>query len=363
MSRKRICMVGAGRVGRLHTGNLVRRVGDRAEVAAICDPSGDVAQGLADDFGVGAVHPSLTEALREQDFDAVVVTTPTFTHRDEAVRALEAGMHVHLEKPMAMNLAECRDVSAAAAAAGRTVQLGFMRRFDLDFVAAADQLAGGGLGSPMIIKSLTHGPGLPPAWANDIRTSNGMLAEVNSHDLDTVCWFAGSEPVDISVRTADFKGAERGATAPHFYDTLVATITFASGALAVVTGVCPVDYGYDSRVEVVTTNGLVQVGGTGPGGLTTVLAGTGESRDALYRSWRDRFAEAYATEMVELVAATDGAPVRVGPAEGTQAVALVLAGTRSLLEGRTVALREVADDDGVPSWQQDAVVAARGVTA
>ena len=66
-------------------------------------------------------------------------------------------------------------------------------------VAAAEQLAGGGLGSPMIIKSLTHGPGLPPAWANDIRTSNGMLAEVNSHDLDTVCWFAGSEPVDIGV--------------------------------------------------------------------------------------------------------------------------------------------------------------------
>lgn len=357
MSRKRICMVGAGRVGRLHTGNLVRRVGDRAEVTAICDPSVGVAQELAADVGVTAVYPSLAEALREQAFDGVVVTTPTFTHRDEAVLALEAGLHVHLEKPMAMNLAECRDITAAATAAGRTVQLGFMRRFDVDFVAAADQLAGGELGQPMIIKSLTHGPGLPPAWANDIRTSNGMLAEVNSHDLDTVSWFAGSDPVDISVRTANFKGAERGATAPHFYDTVVATITFASGALAVVTGVCPADYGYDSRVEVITTHGLLQVGDTGPGGLTTVLAGTGDAQRALYRSWRDRFAEAYATEMVELVAALDGAPVRVGPAEGTQAVALVLAGTRSLLEGRTVALSEVSADDGVPTWQQGAAAA------
>jgi predicted dehydrogenase len=352
MSRKRICMVGAGRVGRLHTGNLVRRVGDRAEVTAICDPGVAVAQELADDFGVTAVYPSLAEALRGQAFDGVVITTPTFTHRDEAVLALEAGLHVHLEKPMAMNLAECRDITAAATASGRTVQLGFMRRFDVDFVAAADQLRGGELGDPMIIKSLTHGPGLPPAWANDIRTSNGMLAEVNSHDLDTVSWFAGSDPVDISVRVANFKGAERGATAPHFYDTVVATITFASGALAVVTGVCPADYGYDSRVEVITTHGLLQVGDTGPGGLTTVLAGTGDAGRALYRSWRDRFAEAYATEMVELVAALDGAPVRVGLAEGTQAVALVLAGTRSLLEGRTVALSEVSADDGVPTWQR-----------
>jgi myo-inositol 2-dehydrogenase / D-chiro-inositol 1-dehydrogenase len=358
MSRKRICMVGAGRVGRLHTGNLTRRVGDRAEVAAVCDPSADVAQVLADDFAVPTVYPSLADALREQSFDAVVITTPTFTHRDEAVRALEAGLHVHLEKPMAMNLAECRDISAAAAASGRAVQLGFMRRFDADFVAAADLLASGEVGQPMIIKTLTHGPGLPPAWANDIRTSNGMLAEVNSHDLDTVGWFAGSEPVDISVRTANFKGAERGATAPHFYDTLVATITFASGALAVVTGVCPVDYGYDSRVEVVATAGLLQVGETGPGGLTSVVAGTGESRQRLFVSWRDRFAEAYATEMVELVAAMDGAPVRVGVSEGTQAVALVLAGTRSLLEGRTVALSEVSADDGVPAWQQTEAVGA-----
>ena len=358
MSRKRICMVGAGRVGRLHTGNLVRRVGDRAEVSAICDPSASVARELADDFGVAAAYPSLADALREQDFDGVVVTTPTFTHRDEAVRALEAGLDLHLEKPMAMNLAECRDISAAAAASGRTVQLGFMRRFDADFVAAADLLAGGGLGQPMIIRSLTHGPGLPPAWANDIRTSNGMLAEVNSHDLDTVGWFAASDPVDISVRVANFKGAERGATAPHFYDTVVATITFASGALAVVTGVCPADYGYDSRVEVVTTKGLLQVGEPGPGGLTTVTAGTGESRQRLFRSWRDRFAEAYASEMVELVDAVDGAPVRVGLAEGTQAVALVLAGTRSLLEGRTVALSEVGADDGVPAWQQPMAVGA-----
>ncbi|MGI3780849.1 MAG: Gfo/Idh/MocA family oxidoreductase [Janthinobacterium lividum] len=358
MSRKRICMVGAGRVGRLHTGNLSRRVGDRAEVTAICDPGGSVAQALADDFGVGAVYPSLAAALGEQAFDAVVITTPTFTHRDEAVLALEAGLDVHLEKPMAMNLAECRDISAAAATSGRVVQLGFMRRFDADFVAAADLLASGDVGQPMIIKSLTHGPGLPPAWANDIRTSNGMLAEVNSHDLDTVGWFARSEPVDISVRTANFKGAGRGATAPHFYDTLVATITFASGALAVVTGVCPADYGYDSRVEVIATSGLLQVGDTGPGGLTSVTAGTGESRRKLYVSWRDRFAEAYATEMIELVAAMDGGPVRVGVEEGTQAVALVVAGTRSLLEGRTVALSEVSADDGVPSWQQREVVGA-----
>ena len=228
-----------------------------------------------------------------------------------------------------------------------------MRRFDQDFIGAAAMLRSAEIGIPMIIKSLTHGPGLPPAWANDIRTSNGMLAEVASHDLDTVAWFADDEPIDITVRVANFKGAERGVDTPHFYDTLAATITFRSGTIAVVTAVCPADYGYDSRVEIIGTRGLLQVGATGPGGLTTVTAGTGHSRSSVFPSWRDRFAEAYAREMVEFISAIDGAPVRVGAAAGTQAVALVLAGTVSLLENRTVPVSE-ALTMAIPPWQAKA---------
>jgi predicted dehydrogenase len=353
MTRKRICMVGAGRVGRLHTGNLRNRVGDVADVVAICDPDLGTAEKLAGDFGVQATFPTLRDALQADAFDGAVITTPTFTHRNEAVAALEAGVSVHLEKPMAMNLIECQDITAAAQRSGVALQLGFMRRFDQDFIGAAAMLRSAEIGIPMIIKSLTHGPGLPPAWANDIRTSNGMLAEVASHDLDTVAWFADDEPIDITVRVANFKGAERGVDTPHFYDTLAATITFRSGTIAVVTAVCPADYGYDSRVEIIGTRGLLQVGATGPGGLTSVTAGTGHSRSSVFPSWRDRFAEAYAREMVEFISAIDGASVRVGAAAGTQAVALVLAGTVSLLENRTVPVSE-ALTMAIPPWQAKA---------
>ena len=351
MVRKRVCMVGAGRVGRLHTRSITEHLGHRAEVTALVDPSRVVADELAAEYEVPRVHASLGEALEAGEFDGVVITTPTFTHRDLAVTALDAGLHVHLEKPMAMNLAECHDITAAAERAGTAVQLGFMRRFDRTFVEAAELLRSGDIGDPMIIKSLTHGPGLPPAWANDIRTSNGMIAEVNSHDLDTVSWFAASEPVDIHTRVANFKGAERGATAEHFYDTMLATVSFESGALASVAGVCPADYGYDARVEVTCTRGMVTVGDTGPGGLASIAAGTHASAMPVYRSWRDRFAHAYVTEMGEFVAAMDGAPVRVGLADGTRAVALVLAGTVSVLEGRPVRLDEVRAPGFVPAWQ------------
>lgn len=351
VTMKRVCMVGAGRVGRLHTASIERNLGDRAQVTALVDPDHDTARELAGDFGIEAVHDSLDTALAAGDFDGVVITTPTFTHRDLAIASIRAGLHVHLEKPMAMNVVECREISAALDGSGVHLQLGFMRRFDRDFVAAAELLHAGEIGDPMIIKSLTHGPGLPPDWANDIRRSNGLIAEVTSHDLDTAGWFARSAPTEITVKVANFKGADRGVTTPHFYDTMLATVGFESGALASVAGVCPADYGYDSRVEVTATHGMIQVGDTGPGGLEVVKAGTGSKAAALYRSWRDRFAAAYIEEMRSFVDAMDGVAPRVGAAEGTQAVALTEAGVLSLLEGRTVPLAEVTDAPHHPHWQ------------
>jgi len=354
VSIKRVCMVGGGRVGQLHSAGISRHLSHRARVTALVEPVAQVAEKLAAELGGIPVHASLDEALASGQYDGAVITTPTFTHRDLAVTALEAGLDVHLEKPMAMNLVECADISGALERSGRHLQLGFMRRFDRDFVAAAQLLASGQIGEPMIIKSLTHGPGLPPAWANDIRTSNGLIAEVTSHDLDTISWFAGSEPVDIHVRVANFKGAARGVDTPNFYDTMLATVGFASGALASVAGVCPADYGYDARVEVTATRGMVQVGDTGPGGIQTVVAGSGTKTAAVYPSWRLRFADAYVAEMAGFVDAMEGAPPRVGAVEGTRAVALTIAGVTSLLEGRPVPLAEVTAAPAVPHWQAGA---------
>ena len=348
---KKVCMIGAGRVGRLHTSNLRKHVADRLSVEVLVDPNVELATKVAEEFGVPRVTSSLTEALENSDLDGVVITTPTFTHRDLAVASLEAGLAVHLEKPMAMNVAECRDIAAAAELAGKQVQLGFMRRFSKEFIDAAAMLSSGDIGRAMVIKSLTHGPGLPPAWANDIRTSNGMIAEVSSHDLDTVCWFTGEEPTDIFARVSNFKGAERGATALHFYDTLVATITFPSGAIASVVGVCPADYGYDSRVEVTCTAGMLQVGELGPPGFSYVSAKDGQQRRSVFPSWSDRFADAYVQEMVELAEVIDGKEPRVGTADGERAVALTIAGTYSILEKRRVMLSSM-DHLVLPPWQR-----------
>ncbi|MGQ9851509.1 MAG: Gfo/Idh/MocA family oxidoreductase, partial [Aggregatilineaceae bacterium] len=254
------------------------------------------------------------------------------------------GKHILLEKPMALNLAECDAISAAAEANGVILQLGFMRRFDPEFVAAAQRIEAGEIGQPMLIKSLTHGPGLPPAWARDLKTSNGMLAEVNSHDWDCVRWLMGSDYERVYVEVANFKGKARGVETEHFYDNALVNIRFENGGLGSISGVCPCDYGYDARVEIVGEKGIMQIGEL-KGQAVVVCTNRDQGLIApIYRTWPQRFEWGYIREMEHFVdCIVNGTRPRVGAQEGRWAVAGVLAATRSFLEERPVYLREILE--------------------
>ena len=339
----RICMIGAGRVGKLHSGTLKRHV-PGGDVVALVDPWAEVRDATGDEFGIERRFASLADALDAVDFDAVVITTPTPTHRELAVLAAEHGKHVFLEKPMALSLAECDDILRAISHHGVLLQMGFMRRFDPDFAAAWERIQGGEIGEPMMIKSLTHGPGLPPPWATDLRTSNGNLAEVNSHDLDTVRWLMASNPRRMYVEVANFKGAERGVTSEHFYDNMFATVKFESGALGNISGVCPCDYGYDSRVEIIGKKGIMTIGQMQGEAIVVCTDRERGLVTPIFRRWPDRFRWGYIQELEHFVECIQQQrPPRVTGEDGRWAVAMVLAGTRSFLEERPIYLQEVMD--------------------
>src|SRR5262249_48592074 len=256
---------------------------------AIVDPDNTTLEKTATRFGIESRFSSLAESIDRISFEAVIITTPTFTHRELAMLAAEHGKHIFCEKPMALKIEECHDMIAATERNGVFLQLGFMRRFDPDFEAAAARIEAGEIGKPMLIKSLTHGPGLPPPWARDLQTSNGMLAEVNSHDWDTVRWLAHSDPQSVNGQASNFKGEKHGIKTPQFYDTALANLRFESGTLASISGVCPCDYGYDARVEIVGEKGLLQIGDIR--GQSVVLCTNREQglMTPISRSWRERF--------------------------------------------------------------------------
>lgn len=340
----RVCLVGAGRAGQVHANSLANHI-PGAELTAVVDAREAPRNEAGAKFGIEGRFASLEDALDGAEFDAVVITAPTFTHRELAVLAASRKKHVFCEKPMALTLAECDEMIAAAAQHGVLLQIGFMRRFDRDFTAAAARLEAGEIGRPILIKTLTHGPGLPPPWARDLHTSNGMLAEVNSHDWDTSRWLAGSNPQRIYAEVGNFKGEERGVNTPNFYDAALVQVRFENGVIAAISGVCPCDYGYDARVEIVGERGILQVGELKGQAVVVCTSREHGLVTPIYRTWPERFAEAYVLEMKHFLACIrDGAKPRVTGEDGRWAVAGVLAATRSFLEGRPVPVLEILSE-------------------
>jgi predicted dehydrogenase len=339
----KVCLVGTGRAGQVHAESLVKHIPE-GRLAALVDPNESALEKTARFFGIDSRFSSLLEAIDRVAFEAVIITTPTSTHRELATIAAGHGKHIFCEKPMALTIEECDEMIAAAERNGVFLQLGFMRRFDPDFQAAAARIEAGEIGQPMLIKSLTHGPGLPPAWARDLQTSNGMLAEVNSHDWDTTRWLAHSDPERVYAQVSNFKGEKHGVDTPNFYDTALASIRLVSGTLASISGVCPCDYGYDARVEIIGEKGLLQIGDVR--GQSVVVCTNREQGlvTPIFRSWPERFAAAYVREMKHFLECIHtGSPPRVSGLDGRWAVAGVLAATMSFLEERSVQVTEVFD--------------------
>ena len=337
----RICMIGAGRVGKNHSKAISRHV-PGGKIVALVDPMTSVREESALEFGIEKQFDSLEQALEGADFDAVVITTPTPTHLPLSSLAADHNKHVFCEKPMALNLEECDGIMAACEKNHVLLQIGFMRRFDPEFAAAAERIAGGEIGQPMMIKSNTHGPGLPPPWARDLRTSNGMLAEVNSHDWDTVRWLMGSNLERVYTEVANFKGAANNVNTPNFYDNVLVNVKFESGGLGLISGVCPCGYGYDARAEIIGDKGIMQIG-TLEGQAIVVCTNRDQGLiQPIVRTWPQRFAWAYIYELEHFVECIQKeVEPRAGGADGRWAVAGVLAGTKSFLEERPVYLKEI----------------------
>jgi predicted dehydrogenase len=337
MKSVRICLVGAGRAGMVHAFNFRYRIAE-AQLVAIVDANEAMARERAAELDVQSTFDSIESALSKVDFDAVCIATPTFTHASIVIAAALARKHILCEKPMALTLDEADTMIAAARQADVVLQIGFMRRFDPAFRAAKERIEAGAIGDPIVVRTLTRGPGLPPRWACDPATSIGMLAEVNSHDFDTLRWLSGSEFTRVYAEAATFKAPELKAEFPSFYDTAVVTARMDNGALGVLDGCCPVGYGYDARAEVLGTAGMLFIGELREHALVRCTREDGVVTKQ-FRAWAKRFEAGYLAEDEHFINCirTGETPLVTGE-DGRQALEGVLAATRSIQTGAPVSL-------------------------
>jgi myo-inositol 2-dehydrogenase/D-chiro-inositol 1-dehydrogenase/scyllo-inositol 2-dehydrogenase (NAD+) len=332
-----LCLIGAGRAGMIHARNFSSRV-PHARMVAVSDVMEESAGKAAEELGLKVWYTDYRKALESGDVDAVIVVTPTKFHHDIVIEAAEAKKHIFCEKPMAMNREECRRMIDAAEKNQVKLQIGFMRRFDANFRRARELIDSGAIGPVVMVKSLTRGPSTPQEWMYDLEKSNGPLAEVNSHDIDTLRWITGSEVESLHAIAGNYRCDAARARYPDFYDTVLMNLKMRNGMMGSIDGAQGVQYGYDARVDILGTCGSVQIGGLA-GSTTVAYTREHRSHGDVVRSWTGLFHEAYVNEDISFVEAIrNGTEPEVGGKDGMMAVDIVRAGNESIRSGSIVRL-------------------------
>jgi myo-inositol 2-dehydrogenase / D-chiro-inositol 1-dehydrogenase len=332
-----ICLIGCGRAGMIHARNFSGKV-PGAHMEAAADVAEAAARSAADELGISKWGRDYRDFLDDPLVGAVVVVAPTNLHCGIVLDCAAHGKHVFCEKPMAMDTGECARMIAACRDNGVKLQIGFMRRHDVNFTEAKRLLDEGAIGDLVLVKSHTRGPSKPQPWMYDLKKSNGILAEVNSHDIDAVRWFAGSEVERLYAVGGNFRNPEVRDQYPDYYDNVVMTGTFRNGVQFEIDGSAYVRYGYDSHVELVGTKGMLHVGRSRGDyvELTTPDRGTSVP---FVSSWTTLFTDAYLREDISFAEAVvrDTVPAVTGM-DGLMAVSIVEAGNRSIRTGEAVRL-------------------------
>jgi len=336
-----MAIIGSGRAGKIH-GRNYKKIKD-ARLEAVMDPDEKVAEKAARELEVEKYCTELDNILNDEKIDAVVIATPTAYHRDITVAAASAGKDIFCEKPMAMNVEECEEMIEAVQDNEVKFQIGFMRRFDESFRRAKEAVEAGRIGEVVLVKSNTRGPSTPKRWMYDIEKSNGPLAEVNSHDIDTVRWYAEGEFASLYAIGGNYRCPEAEDEFPDFYDNVILNASLTNGKQGLIDGAQGVQYGYDARAEILGTEGCIFVGQVHEKSVVVCNDDEGHTRPIM-TSWRNLFKKAYTNEAEYFIECLkeDRKP-EVNEIDGKMAVKVVEAGNRSIVNEEKVHLDYKSD--------------------
>jgi myo-inositol 2-dehydrogenase/D-chiro-inositol 1-dehydrogenase len=332
----RFGVIGAGRIGKLHAENLATRI-PGACVARIADPIMASARDTSTRLSIPTFGADYHDLLNDPEIDAVAICSSTDTHAQIIAEAARAGKQIFCEKPIAFDLAKIDEALEAVRQAGVVLQIGFNRRFDPNFSRIRAAVAEGEIGEPQILRITSRDPAPPPI--EYIRVSGGIFFDMTIHDFDMARFLMGSEVSEIyaagGVRV-DPRIGEAGDI-----DTAVITLRFENGAIGTIDNSRKAVYGYDQRVEVFGSGGMIAAQNNTPDNVVLSSAAGVQSALPLY-FFLERYAESFVAEMKEFVACIQtGSQPPVGGEDGRKPVVMGMAAARSYRENRPVRLSEI----------------------
>ena len=331
-----IGLIGAGRIGRVHAENLVYRIPE-AKLVAVSDVFVEAADKLAAELGVPAAYQDPRRILDDPSIDAVLICSSTDTHAQFIEDAAQAGKQIFCEKPIALDLAKIDHALATVEQAGVKLQIGFNRRFDPNFSRVQAVVAAGEVGEPHLLRITSRDPAPPPLAY--VQVSGGIFLDMTIHDFDMARFLVGREVEAIYAAGGVLVDPAIGEAGD--VDTAVVTLHFAGGPLGLIDNSRKAVYGYDQRVEVFGSGGVVSADNAYPN-TATISDASRVYRDLPLNFFVERYTESYVNEMRAFVrCVVDNTPPPVTGLDGRIPVVMGYAAIKSLAEGRPVRLDEI----------------------
>jgi myo-inositol 2-dehydrogenase/D-chiro-inositol 1-dehydrogenase len=336
MKKLNLGVIGTGRIGRVHIATLVQSV-PQAAVVAIADVNLQSASEVAKEYGITSVFTNFIDVINHPEVEAVVICSPTDTHAQYIVDAAKAGKHIFCEKPIDLSLEVIKGALSAVKEAGVKLMVGFNRRFDPNFMKIKQLVDDGKIGDPHILKITSRDPAPPPAEYS--ATSGGMFMDMTIHDFDMARYIAGSEVTEVYTKASVLVDPAIGKAGD--VDTAIITLSFANGALGVIDNSRKAVYGYDQRIEIFGSKGMLSADNNYPDNHR-YYASDGVHGSLPLNFFMDRYLEAYANELkIFCNTITKDLKIPVDGTDGLMSVAIALAAKKSYLEKRPVKLTEI----------------------
>jgi myo-inositol 2-dehydrogenase/D-chiro-inositol 1-dehydrogenase len=335
MKRKvNIAVIGTGRIGSVHTRNLVHSIHE-ANVVAVCDIRLEVAQAVADELDIESVVKDYHDLIEDKDIEAVLIATNTNTHAYIVKDVAKAGKQIFCEKPLTLDLTSMDDVLEAVEKSGVKLQVGFNRRFDKSFQRVRDIVTSGEIGHPCILRITNRDPE-PPSLEYAL-TSGGMFLDMSIHDFDMARYQIGE--IDEVYAIGNVLVAPY-LTEANDVDTNIITLRFANGVLGAIDNSRQSVYGYDQRLEVFCSNGVAIAGNEAE---NTVVMGNAVGYQSAKPpfSFIQRYADGYIAEVRQFIEnVREDKPVSPTGHDSRMAVLLGEATWESFRQNRPISMKE-----------------------
>ncbi|GAA3844909.1 Gfo/Idh/MocA family protein [Streptomyces sp. NPDC003631] len=317
-----VAVIGTGRMGADH----VRRISEvisGARVAAVVDVDAERAKNVAAGVEGCTAYTEPAAAMAAADVDAVLIASPGPAHESALLAAFERDLPVLCEKPLTPDAASALRVLEAEQRLGhRRVQVGFMRRYDAEYVKLKALLDSGQLGRPLMLHNRHRNASSPPGFTDAMLINDSVV-----HEMDVTRWLLGQEITAVTVlRPTPSDVAPEGLADPQFV-----VLETDGGALVDVEIFVNCGFGYQVQAEAVCERGTARIGD----GHAMVTNAAGRWGGTIAQDFVERFEEAYDREVQAWVDATRRGEV-TGPGvwDGYAAAAVCEAGVRAQTEGR-----------------------------